>query len=118
MGLKVISMYTLMQNYLFSLYNHFGEGDRGQKQQLRNRVCFYLASENLLHEIENVLSEFIHCMCHQTYTKEALVLCRLKLLDIELSEICDTVFDRAIFTNFNWRIFSNTKYNVKTSILA
>ena len=67
---------------------------------------------------KKLLSEFIHCMCHQKCTKDVLVLGRLKLLNIELSEICDTVFDRAILTNFNWRIFINTKYNVKTSILA
>ena len=51
--------------------------------------------------------KFIHFMCYQTYTKYALVLCRLKLLNIELSEICDNVFDQAILTNFNWCIFSN-----------
>ena len=42
------------------------------------RICFCLATENLLHK--KILSEFIYCICHQTYTKDALVLCRLKLL--------------------------------------
>ena len=63
---------------------------------------------------KNLLSVFIHCMCHQTYTKDALVLSGLKLLNIELSEICGTGLDRAILTNFNWRIYNNTKYDVKT----
>ena len=52
-----------------------------------NRICFCLTAENLLHEKMYLMSEFIYCMCHQTYTKDALVLCRLKLLNIELSEI-------------------------------
>ena len=60
----------------------------------------------------NLLSEFNYCMCHQTYTKGALVLCRLKLPNVELSEICDTIFDQAILTNSNFRILitQNTMY--------
>ena len=82
------------------------------------RKSFCLAAENLLHEKKNLLSEFIYCMCHQTYTKDAIVLCRLKLLNMELSEICDTIFDQAILTISNFRNFNNTKYNVKFLILA
>ena len=82
------------------------------------RISFCVAAENLLHEKKNLLSQFIYCMCHQTYTKDALVLCRLNLLNMELSEICDTIFDPAILTSSNIGIFNNTKYNVNTLILA
>ena len=64
---------------------------------------------------KNLLAS-LFIMCYQTYTKYALVLCRLKLLNIQLSEICDSVFDQAILTNFNWCIFSNQKYGRCTSI--
>ena len=69
-------------------------GAKTNNSEIRKSFC--LAAENLLHEKKNLLSEFIYCMSHQTYTKDALVLCRYKLLNMELSEICDTIFDRAI----------------------
>ena len=91
-------------------------GAKNRNSEIRKSFC--LAAENFLHEKNNLLSEFIYCMCHQTYTTDALVLCRLKLLNLELLEICDTIFDRTILTSSNFRIFNNTKYNVKTLILA
>ena len=48
------------------------------------RISFCLAAENLLHEKKNLLSELIYCMCLQTYAKDALFLCWLKLLNMEL----------------------------------
>ena len=91
-------------------------GAKNNNSDIRKSFC--LAAENLLHEKMKLLSEFIYCISHQTYTKDSLVLCRLKLLNMELSEICDTIFDRSILTNSNFRIFNNTKYNVTTLILA
>ena len=76
-------------------------GARNSNSEIRK--SFYLAAENWLHETK-ILSEFIYCLCHQTYTKDALVLCRFKLLNVELLEICDTIFDRAILTHSNFRI--------------
>ena len=73
----------------------------------KNRIYFCLAAE------------FIRCaylLYHQSYSKDTLILYRLNLLNFELSEINDTVFDRATLTNYSWCIFNNTKQYEKTLI--
>ena len=56
-------------------------------------ICFCLTAENVLHEKKNLLSVFICCICQQIYTTDVIFLCWLNKLNIEVSEICDTVFD-------------------------
>ena len=48
MGRKVISMFTWIQNYLYSLYNHYGDGGRGQKQQLKKKKKFLPSCRKLV----------------------------------------------------------------------
>ena len=85
---------SLDTKYFFFHCTTLMEKEAGAKNNnSEKRICFCLAAENLLHKKYNSLSEFIYYMCHLTYTKDALVLCRLKLLNMELSEICDIFFD-------------------------
>ena len=77
-------------------------GAKSNNSEIRTSFC--LAAENLLHEKKNLLSELIYCMCHQTYTKDASCLCRLNLLNMEVKDICDTIFGQAILTNSNFCI--------------
>ena len=57
-------------------------GAKNNNSEIRTSFC--LAADNLLLEKKNLLSELIYCMCHQIYTKDALFLYRLKLLNMEL----------------------------------